>query len=92
MATDKDILAIFAKHVNWHDEGDRQTVADFLGRNPDANDPFGPETDENRASREQTDDGYGDDDDEKNNESTASDKTPAPAKTGVKATPATVRR
>jgi hypothetical protein len=52
MTSLKDVLTIFARHTNWQDEGDRETVADFLDRNPGAVNTFGPATDENAAIRD----------------------------------------
>jgi len=85
MVTQKDILAIFAKHTTWQDEGDRRTVAEFLNRDPDAPDTFGPlndETDQNDENR---------DNDENDENDTDTPKTPNAAKP-VKASPATVRK
>lgn len=57
MASQNDILAIFARHMNWHgDEGDRRTVAEFLDRDPDESDPFGPlDSDESDDNDENSD-------------------------------------
>lgn len=87
-----DVLAIFARHINWHgEEGDRITVAEFLGRDAETPGTFdGMQSDkpnaDNIGNDQNSDDAEtdrgGDDSASSANKSGSADsaKSPGPAK------------
>lgn len=76
-----EVIAAIARNVRFGDNGDRNLVAEFCDRNPEAVDAFGPLTDENRAIRDDRDDDANDDNDPTDDKTgTASDK-PGPSHT-----------
>lgn len=54
----KEAIAAICRNVRFGDDGDRRAVAEFLGRDADAPDPFGPlpETESDRIGDDKTDD------------------------------------
>lgn len=79
----KDALAILARNARIEDDGDRRALAEFLGRDADAPDPFGPLPESEPDNEDHAPDGGNESDDEKTSDggktsdSADSGKTPA---------------